>query len=442
MQKRVYAPALLLILTLSVLASFLSISVNADHPSKNVKVERTEKILWIADRAKMRIEILINFTLENETVIEKIVTVGLNETLYGNLSLFDDGVKILEEAHECFEVEDYENATAYVMQALEIFRNVFRGINQILSQAEIKRGELIDGRGLLEAMNRALIRIEKIENLSKSLSEKNVNVTDILALLNEARQYLNVTEAIELLQEGNVSIVAHRLAEANKLIAQASQMLREKTRELIVEKVKRHLERIREKIMERLHKMNMTESEFFKHWNITDVSGFWKKQMEITEKIKEHIRKGEMAKIMSALRGLGKRMREMQEACLGLEMKLQHEGKPAKPVIEVTVEKTIELKVARRATVTLKITIENVGNTTVVFPNSAFGIIIEKERNGKWMFYHSPISLQVLRKLDPGEKGEIKIRLKAAGFGEYRILIREWSETGLQIIKIVEFTIP
>ena len=128
---------------------------------------------------------------------------------------------------------------------------------------------------------------------------------------------------------------------------------------------------------------------------------------------------------MSALRGLGKRMREMQEACLGLETKLQHEGKPAKPVIEVTVEKTIELKVARRATVTLKITIENVGNTTVVFPNSAFGIIIEKERNGKWMFYHSPISLQVLRKLDPGEKGEIKIRLKAARFGEYRILICE-----------------
>ncbi|HDO42361.1 MAG TPA: hypothetical protein ENH03_05625, partial [Candidatus Bathyarchaeota archaeon] len=127
MQKRVYASALLLILTLSVLASFLSTSVSADHPSKNVKVERTEKILWIADRAKMRIEILINLTLENETIIEKIVTAGLNETLYGNLSLFDDGVKILEEAHECFEVGDYENATAYVMQALEIFRDVFRG---------------------------------------------------------------------------------------------------------------------------------------------------------------------------------------------------------------------------------------------------------------------------------------------------------------------------
>ncbi len=442
MQKKVYASALLLMLMLSVLALFLVIPINADQHPNNPRAEKAEKILWIADRAKRRVEVFINLTLTNETIIVKIESAGLNETFYGNLSLFEDGTRILEEAHEYFETEDYGNATAHAMQALRIFRDVFRNINHILSQANVERGYLIDGQGLIEAMNRALARIERIENFSKSLSEKGVDVADVLEVLDEAKQYLNVIEAMELLQQGNVSAVAHRLAEANKLIAQASRMLREKTRELIADKVKRHLERIRKKIMEKLQGMNVSESVFFKHWNFTNAEEFWRKQMEIAEKIKEHVRKGKMLEIVNDLRGLGRRMREIQEACLELEIKLQHEGE-GEPAINVTIEKTIELKIARRATVTLKITIRNVGNTTLIFPNSAFGIVIEKEKNGKWIFYHSPILLPRLQKLDPGEEGEIEIRLKAASFGRYRILIiREWSETGLQIIGVTEFTIP
>ncbi|MEM2341883.1 MAG: hypothetical protein QXX94_03020 [Candidatus Bathyarchaeia archaeon] len=437
MQRRIYIPILLSILALPILTSHLAASIN---PSlDNIEAEKAEKILWIANTARRRVEILINLTIINETIIGKIKDAGLEEEWNGNLSLFNEGVELLENAASFFNEEDYLNATTYAMQAMEIFRNVFRNINRILCQANVRKEELIDGRGLLEAINRALARIEKIKNLLVSLEEKGIEVSEVLEILEEAESYLNVTEAIKLLQQGNVSAVSEgMLAQANKLITQALRKLKEKIRESVTERIeqfKRKLERLRERIRERLREMNITEDEFYQHWNFT-AKGFWGKHIEILEKVRERLREGINA---TDLKILGTRMREI---CLELEMRLRkHEGKEAIN-ITVNVEKIMESKIGRKVTVLLRVTVKNDGNVTVIFPNPAFGIIVEKKVNDRWEFYSSPFSTQSLTFLKPGEIGEVRMRLRAAEPGNYRVRVHAWSREGLVAIESSEFTLP
>lgn len=439
MQGRIYIPILLSMLVLPILTSHIATSTNLSLGS--IEDEKVEKILWIANTAKRRVEILINLTLTNETIIEKIQDAGLEEELNGNLSLFSEGVELLDSATIFFNEGDYVNATTYAMQAMEIFRSVFRNINRILCQADVRREELIDGRGLLEAINRALARVEKIKSLLTNLEAKGINVSEILEILEEAESYLNVTKAIELLQQGNVSAVSEgMLAKANKLIAQALRELKEKIRESVAERIeqfKRKLERLRERIRERLREINMTEDEFYRHWNFT-AQGFWEKHIEVLERVRERLREGINS---TGLKIIGERMREI---CLELEVRLREREREREETINITVnvEKIIEVNAGRRITVLLRVTVKNDGNVTVIFPNSAFGIIIEKKVNNRWEFYSSPFSAQSLTFLKPRETGEVRIRLRAAEPGEYRVRAHVWSREGPRTIKSVEFTLP
>jgi len=436
---RIYIPMLLSILVLSTFASYLTTPINADIPSDNAEAEKVEKILWIANTAKRRVEILINLTLTNKTIIETINETGLYEELMGNITLFSEGVELLNNSTEYFNEGDYVNATSYAMQSIEIFHSVFRNINRILCQSNVKREELIDGQGLLEAMNRALARIERIRSLLRNFEEKGINVSEALEILNEAESCLNITRAMGLLQQGNVSEVAGMLAEANRLMKQAYQKLKEIIRETISERIeqfKEKLERLRERIRERLREVNETEDEFFKHWNFTTANEFWREHLEILERVRKHSREGINA---TGLRIIGERMREVS---LELEMRLRERMGEEAANVEVNVEKTVETIIGSRITVRLKITIRNNGNITLIFPNAAFGIIIEKKVGEGWRFYDSPISAQHLRFLKPKEIGEVRITLRVAESGNYRVAVRAWSREGLQTIEYAEFTLP
>jgi len=398
---------------------------------------RAEAMLSLADKAKVRVEALLSAVLANKTLVTMIE--NLTYTLDGVNKIFNLGVETLEYANRAYNDRNYTGAISLAIEAMRYFHDAYKELNSILCEAGVLKDEVIEGQGLLIAIQCALERIENTNKAFERIAKKaDIDITNAAAKLNEAKTILNVTKAMELLQQGNVSDVAHMLAEANKLISEAFKELKSSIRENLSEKIEHFKEKIkelRERVKEKLREMNVAEHEFFRRWNFTDAEEFWRRQIEVLERVRERIREGVNA---TELEVVGRRMREV---CLELELRLrEREGGNIK--IEVDVEKTVEVSVRRKVTVTLNISIRNVGNATVTFPDSAFGIVIERERNGRWELYASPISAQVLRDLKPKEVGWVEIRLVAAEPGNYRIVVRALSREGLQTIATKDFELP
>lgn len=428
----------LTLISLIMLPIFMTAALPAAPAQQNnAEKIRAEKLLWIADAAKRKVETLINITLANETVLEMINSTGLEEAFKGNITLFNEGVELLENATNYFEAGDYEKAAINVMQALKIFRDVFRYINRILCQSNVKKGEIIDARGLLEAMNRALLRIKKIRELMNCSQIENETITQTL---NEAEQLLNITEAINMLQQGNVTGVAHNLVEANHLIAQATWMLKDELRRKLTERIEhfkakmvQRLEKIREKLKEK----GISEKTLLKHWNFTSIDEFRGNLTRIIDQIRNRIRmKGwDIMSIVGDLKYIGRQMRSLS---FEFERRIrEHEGAAS---VNLTIN--IVKMVRWQHRVMLVIKVENRGNVTLVFPNSAYGITIEKRVGGGWRLYYSPLSLQVLTTLKPGEFKVLKIGFNVAGHGVYRVVIHAkcMEETGW-VEKHVDFVV-
>lgn len=95
----------------------------------------------------------------------------------------------------------------------------------------------------------------------------------------------------------------------------------------------------------------------------------------------------------------------------------------------------------------VKVTLENIGNETIVFPNSAYGIVIERKIAAAWVPIYTPIAAQVLTKLKPGENATVTILLerplKPPSPGTYRAVATGWLEgSGLPVTASAEFTMP
>jgi hypothetical protein len=89
----------------------------------------------------------------------------------------------------------------------------------------------------------------------------------------------------------------------------------------------------------------------------------------------------------------------------------------------------------------VKVVVENAGNVTIIFPNAALNLVIEKNVDGKWVFYYSPISAQVITKLGPGESKAISLRFKAEP-GLYRAVVSGLAEGTMQpVVGFAEFKI-
>lgn len=403
--------------------------------------KRAETMLSLADKAKVRAEALLNSVLANETLMDIIRSEGLMSDLEAVNETFNMGVSILNLANETLHSGNYTGAISLAMESMRCFRDAYRELNIILHKIGVLEDEVIRGRGLLIAIQCALERIGKAEEIFKRMASKTgIDASGAIAKLEEAKETLNVTRAEELLRQGNISDVARTLAEANRLISEAFRELKSAIKEKIGEKIERFKDKLRglrEEVKERLRKMNLTEREFFKRWGFASAEGFWRNQIEILERVRERLRlKGEVN--ATGLEILGRRMREVR---LEIEFRLR-ELKGGKDGIEVDLEKTVEFQDERGVTAVLRVTVRNTCNITVTFPNSAFGTIIERERDGRWEFYYSPISLQVLVSLEPGESGEVEIRLTTAEPGDYRIVVRALSREGLQTVATKYFELP
>ncbi|MEM4699742.1 MAG: hypothetical protein QXT74_02170 [Candidatus Nezhaarchaeales archaeon] len=91
----------------------------------------------------------------------------------------------------------------------------------------------------------------------------------------------------------------------------------------------------------------------------------------------------------------------------------------------------------------VKVRLVNVGADAVVFPNGAYGIVVEREVGGGWSTFYVPISAQVLVKLLPGEERVVTLRLLQPPEGNYRVVAEGWLESSRQRVSAaVEFAIP
>ncbi|MBO3797608.1 MAG: hypothetical protein QXO47_05760 [Thermoproteota archaeon] len=314
-KKAIYAPVICVLMILSLTPVAIPLSPNPEE-SGNL-AEKAGRILSVTESAKNAVQRLITYVEENETATALIEKMGLMDDFEGNITRFEDGVSILEDARGSFEKGNYEDAISKAMEVLAIFREVFRNINRILCSAKIKSHEIMDGQGLIVAMNTALNRVERLEKLAEALNEKGVDVSDVMGLLNQARGKLNIDEARKLIEQGDVSTVARNLAEANRLIAEASRILNAKNRRLIAERIKQYLERLRAKVRERLREMGVTEEELFRGWNFEE---FWSTQWEALERIRSRIEERRFNDILSDLRELGRKINEFRHE---LEFRIQ-----------------------------------------------------------------------------------------------------------------------
>jgi len=162
---------------------------------------------------------------------------------------FKDGVDKLTAAQEELgkEEPDYGSAISLAKEAMSIFREVYK---QLDSDAKVQSGMEDQSEGLIEAMSRALIRIDRINGTvygSEFWSEIN-------KILLAAQDYLDVEEAQNWLDEGRVNETAWNLTQANKLMGLAHSLLKKGGQELKVKRIEQYLD-ILEKFCDRLQQL-------------------------------------------------------------------------------------------------------------------------------------------------------------------------------------------
>lgn len=273
---------------------------------------KAEKIVELADKAGQKVENLIALVYVNETALEMIESATLLDELEGNKTLFNEGTANVTAAYAALESEDYEGAVANATQALEIFRDVFKSINLILYESDVQKGQIIDGQGLLVAIQRALERIEKLREL---LPE---DATEALELLDNATSYLDVDTARLWLLDGKVSETAYNLTQANHLISEAHQYLKtqaEQGNSMRIQNYLRGMERFRGRIRENLELagnegINIDAVlETFGYENATECA---QALQDMTDNAQENM--GDIRDAVNDLKEIGRTMRDMDEA--------------------------------------------------------------------------------------------------------------------------------
>lgn len=418
---------LVVIAFITPLASVTGIPIPMDD-----NVKRVENILNVAIKSKDKVNLLIDQVKSNTTLMAMIVDAGLYDDFEGNETLFNEGLELLEIAQSKYIGEDYSSALNYTLQALEIFRDVFRNVHVIVCKAGgcLEKENVIIAEGLIVAMNRSRERIEMIRKLGELPD-------NVKSLLSNAENYLDIDVAKSLLRQGNVSGVAHRLAEAEKLISEAFKLIKSKAEEKNAERINNFIAKLNETFentLDKLEKSGVNVTEILDKLGFKSVMELREAKNNLVKNIHRYINLGQVKKAIDEINSMSNKLQEINMRME--QIKYKHEY-----TFNIGIEISIEKDVKKQFT-TLYITIKNTGNATVIFPNSAYGIIVEKMINGIWTPFYMPISAQVLTSLKPGQSRPIILRINTVE-GSYRIVLHGWCEGTMNPIVVYnEFTIP
>jgi hypothetical protein len=295
--------------TILVLVTPVSAILAAQGPASTSNV--AEQIVRLAENAEQQVKNLIDTVYANETAIEKITDVELLDELEANDTFYDQGVVTLTKAQSALDLLDYEGANGNATEALGVFREVFQSIHVILKETGLQTGQLVDVYGLLEAYSRALERIEQLREL---LPEETAEYKN---LLNQAEALLDIDAARELLLEGKVSEVTSALSEANQLISQVYQYLKQQAEEsnnFRVNGYLREMEQARERIREQFRygaDQGIDFEAILESFGYHNETEFMQALENMTQTAQGKI--GEIDSVIQDLEALGQMVRQMNQ---------------------------------------------------------------------------------------------------------------------------------
>jgi tetratricopeptide (TPR) repeat protein len=448
---------LLLILALAISMAFVPLGplqVQAQPAQYPVnEKQRAELTIRSAETALSKAESFINYA---KTTLSKANATELaKEALDNATALLDKAKSLLDDAKACFDQGAYENVTLKAMEAMRLCREAYRMLHNALEEKGLVKPERpempeVKGRGILVAVNRSLERIERLEGL---IEELKAVLPQIEGNLTKARELLNATEIRQLLVAGNVSEAAKRLAEAEKLIGQAYGLLHSAAKAKVAQRIEKYKSKVLEKLEELGKAVNATVlGEALKGLGLKNFEELKKLVEDHVDKAKEEAKAG-IEKVLQKLKEVRDKLEELRKS-------LPRPPKPTPPIVKPPVEiflptptpptppKSYEAKLSVKAEATregghaiVKVVVENAGNVTIIFSNAALNLVIEKNVNGKWILYYSPISAQVITKLGSGEFKTISLKMKAEP-GLYRAVVRGLAEGTMQpVMGSAEFTI-
>ena len=415
---------------------FPTLAISAAPSSPEAK--RAESMLKVAYKSRDRVEALVNGVKGNATLMKLISDAGLMGAFNGNLTLLKNGESLLDKANETYSAGNYAAALNYTLQALDIFRDVFKNIHVIVGKAGgfLERESVIVAEGLIVAANRTLERIKRIRELGEVPE-------DAIKKLSEAENLLNIAEIRSLLAKGNVSEVAHRIADAEKLVAEAFKMIKSKAEEKCAERVDKFIAKVNEtfdKIVEKAKSLGVNASEVLKMFGFKSLSEIQEMKINLIGKVKNFIKLGKIIQAIKEIDDAIKKIRDMNRGLEKARYIVQYQNVTLyrlTPGLKVDIEKNV-----KKLFIMLDITVTNTGNATLIFPNSVFGLTIEKSVDGSWVPVYMPISAQILVMLKPGESRHITVKVELPA-GKYRVAVHAMCEKIFTpVTAYAEFTIP
>ena len=205
---------------------------------------RATRIVEVAEEASEKVGDIIVLIDTNETLQDKIDDAGLTDAFEGNVTIYWEGVGKVDDAGDSLAFYDYEGAIANSTEALSIFREVYRSINSILCDSDVKLGQFVDVEELEEAVERSQERVDELRELISADSPIYDKLIDAEGILTQALEFLP-----DKLEEAKAS-----LREAGILISEVCQYLKEVAQELNPQRIKdycegayQYMERFRER---------------------------------------------------------------------------------------------------------------------------------------------------------------------------------------------------
>jgi hypothetical protein len=232
-----------------------SLSVALGQPATET---RATNIVESAQAAEERVGELIDLVASNASALTMIETAGLTDAYEANVTLYGEGQQNVTNALECLEAEDYEGAIENATDAMSIFREVYRAINQILCDSDVKICQSVDPEELEDAIDRSLAKIEDLKDLISEEAEIYSNITAAEDLLLEAKN--------ELLPD-DIEGAKDNLREANALIRDVCLYLKEVAQDLNPGRIRDYCEELQSRYRFR-ERFGQAQTEGF------DVNGF------------------------------------------------------------------------------------------------------------------------------------------------------------------------
>jgi len=261
---------------------------------------RAARIVEVAEGASEKVEDFIFLIDSNDTAKDMIDDAGLTEAFEGNVTLYGEGVEKVEDAGECLAIDDYEGAMDNATEALSIFREVYRSINNILYNSGVKLGQFVDVEELEEAIERSQERVEELKELISVDAPAYDKLMDAEG---------NLTQALEFLPD-NMEDAKASLRDANSLISEVCQYLKEIAQELNPQRIRDYCEgayQYRERFRERF---GQAGTEGF------DVNGFlqtqgYQNEDDFMASFQEMIENAKGSEDLEDLEEIGRTIREM-----------------------------------------------------------------------------------------------------------------------------------